>query len=785
MTELHLINKPDNQPPQGHVVFVHGLGGDPFGTWQYGAGKENFWPDWLAKDVPEVAIHSLGYDASPTGWLGSTMPLTERAPNVLTELQTRELGEGPIAFIGHSLGGLLVKQLLRHAMEMQNEAWYRIASQTKAVILLATPNRGSNLARILGNLVGALGALGVIPRVTVTMKELEAKAPALQDLNSWYISNATKAGISTYCFYEKQTVKGVLVLDESSGRLELPGSEPIPIDADHFNICKPLSRDALIYRRIRQIVRELVGTREVSTKSETAWEGGTEPATAPGTAAAGRPARIFLSYRRSAVPDNRLAHLIREGLSSAGHEVFIDTGMRVGTEWAKEIDQRIVWCDYLIGLLSADAVGSELVVGEIRRAHHRGKRLLSVRVKYDDELDYELDSYLGRLQYAKWDEDTDSGRLLAELISAVRHVEDLPLEFGECPGDRAGIRALADRQRPLYTCDPRLLRAPGGTAGLRDPLYIRRAPDEEATAVAGRMGETLVIRAPRQMGKSSLAVRYLAACKEKGKTDAYIDFQFLDEEELSTQQSLIGAVAGRILTELDLGNLEDDTLPSRDFTGFMERRVLQAISGEVAIVFDEVDRIFGRRYQRDFFAMLRGWHNRRASHPDPWDNLNLALVISTEPYLLIDTALQSPFNVGTSLRLEPLSRDQLDQLNELHGVLLDASALDHLYKLVGGQPYLSRLAFYRLTTAPRLTYSELDEAASDPEGPFGEHLRSLLLRLQERPSLFDAMRHSVRHGTLPDEDTYHRLFRAGLVRRQVGRVVPTNLLYARYFRDLK
>jgi hypothetical protein len=44
------------------------------------------------------------------------------------------------------------------------------------------------------------------------------------------------------------------------------------------------------------------------------------------------------------------------------------------------------------------------------------------------------------------------------------------------------------------------------------------------------------------------------------------------------------------------------------------------------------------------------------------------------------------------------------------------------------------------------------------------------------------MRRAVRHGTTPDDDTYHRLYRAGLVHREASRVVPSNLLYARFFR---
>ena len=60
----------------------------------------------------------------------------------------------------------------------------------------------------------------------------------------------------------------------------------------------------------------------------------------------------------------------------------------------------------------------------------------------------------------------------------------------------------------------------------------------------------------------------------------------------------------------------------------------------------------------------------------------------------------------------------------------------------------------------------------------------MLLRLQERPGLLNAMRRAVRLGTAPNDDTYHRLYRAGLVRREGNRIVPTNLLYARFFRDL-
>ena len=86
-------------------------------------------------------------------------------------------------------------------------------------------------------------------------------------------------------------------------------------------------------------------------------------------AGAGAAKRFFISYRRSAGDDRALAAFLKSGLEEAGHEVFIDVGMPVGTDWAKEIEQRITWCDHLVVLLSEQSIDSEMVQGEVRMAH--------------------------------------------------------------------------------------------------------------------------------------------------------------------------------------------------------------------------------------------------------------------------------------------------------------------------------------------------------------------------------------------------------------------------------
>lgn len=115
MAELRIVSPDKPTDAVADIIFVHGLGGDQRSTWQASKAEESFWPAWLAQDSPHIAVYSLGYEASPSAWLGSAMPLSDRATNVLASLEAEQLGERPLIWVCHSLGGLVVKQLLRTA----------------------------------------------------------------------------------------------------------------------------------------------------------------------------------------------------------------------------------------------------------------------------------------------------------------------------------------------------------------------------------------------------------------------------------------------------------------------------------------------------------------------------------------------------------------------------------------------------------------------------------------------------------------------------------------------
>jgi hypothetical protein len=775
MSALQKIGKPSDSP-RASVIFVHGLGGDPFATWQVGADRSTYWPAWLSADLPEFALYSLEYDAAPTKWTGSSMALPDRATNILNVLVAEQCDKVPILFICHSLGGLVVKQLLRIASDQIGSQFGKVLEQTEGVIFFATPSSGSNVASWVDK-------LRVIVQPTPATTDLQPDSAYLRDLDYWYRDHAPRDNIATEVFVETQKTKGVTIVDMTSGDPGIPGVRPIPIDASHIDICKIKSPDDALYKSVLRFIRDRIPTPKL-------------PAAPVGELDRSR--RIFISYRRSAKADARLADFLRHELQRAGHHVFIDVGMTVGVEWGKEIARRIEGCQFLIVLLSEESAASEMMQEEVRLAHERRKKdntpvILPIRVQYDGQLAYPLGAYLNPLQHVFWKGPTDDAHSLEQVLTAIAGVDAGSLQLSSTaqniPTYRDSVPAVSTAtvqdqivRRPQSVADPRVLRQPGGVLRLDDPCYIERQADGIVIPAASDVGVTSVIVAPRQMGKSSLLLRYLQKCRAADKKIIFVDFQLFSDEELASQQSLLSKLAERALREvgIDPKAMRSIQGPS-DLTDFFEDVVFKATPAQITLALDEVDRIINKPYQSNFFAMLRGWHGRRAIEGPGWERLDLALVVSTEPQFYIDDETQSPFNVVEPVRPEPFKESHLKRLNELFGDPLQDSEVRKLLDLTEGQPYLTRLAFYRLRPGSGMTFVDLHEHASDDDGPFGEHLRAKLSQLSRRPELSKAMARLVSSGTQMDAALVYRLSAAGLVRRQRdGKIVAANEIYKNF-----
>jgi hypothetical protein len=250
-------------------------------------------------------------------------------------------------------------------------------------------------------------------------------------------------------------------------------------------------------------------------------------------------------------------------------------------------------------LLSADSIRSDAVRYEVKLAHEGKKRIFPVRVDYDGALPYDLGYYLDRFQYKLWREGESFALICGAIVDGIRGNW---AQNGLEPSPEA-LRRLGEvtelRGAPLPSADPRL-----ETGGLKldSPFYVRRAADKSVESLVHEPGETILVKGPRQVGKTSLSARAQAAAQVNGQQTCYIDFQLIDAARYSDFGVLVKYLAARLAKEFDTSikpkDVWDEMLGDADsLTDFMERAVLAGREKPVLVCLDEVDNVFNYAYR--------------------------------------------------------------------------------------------------------------------------------------------------------------------------------------------
>ena len=132
-------------------------------------------------------------------------------------------------------------------------------------------------------------------------------------------------------------------------------------------------------------------------------------------------ARVFISYT-ARQPDQSLGKALYNALKDQHHVFFAEGELRWGQNWEDRIIEELKACDYFLVLLSEQSIASEMVSGEVRKARNRlrqeGKPVifpLRLNLPFDLTEDYELNSYLHRIQQKTWSSPDDTPGIVAEL----------------------------------------------------------------------------------------------------------------------------------------------------------------------------------------------------------------------------------------------------------------------------------------------------------------------------------------------------------------------------------
>ncbi|XP_033931814.1 protein SERAC1 [Pseudochaenichthys georgianus] len=259
----------DNQPIKADVLFIHGILGAAFKTWRQkdrnGLEEETeskgdyteCWPkSWLAADCPNLRVLSVEYDSHLSDWMAKCpvenqrKSLAYRSRELLKKLKLAGVGERPVVWVAHSMGGLLVKKMLLDASE--DPEMQALLNNTKGIMFYSVPHHGTFMAEYSVNVRYLL-----FPSVEV--RELCKDSPALRNLNENFLDMAKEKEFKVLSFTETLPTNigpmiKILVVPTQSANLGI--GELIEVDVDHLNICKPEKKDSFLYKRSLQFILE-------------------------------------------------------------------------------------------------------------------------------------------------------------------------------------------------------------------------------------------------------------------------------------------------------------------------------------------------------------------------------------------------------------------------------------------------------------------------------------------------------------------------------------------------
>lgn len=220
------------------------------------------WPkDWLPEDVKNIRIIGINYATRVSMWapicpsVKVKFTLEERSSDLLLKLVEAGLGSRPIVWITHSMGGLIVKNMLCKAYESNIPEVRNVCLNTKGIFFYSTPHNGSRLANLSRST-----ALLLWPSVEV--QELRENSPQLKNMHEKFLNIVKSVPMKIVTFVETKSTLvtamkfNFLLVEPTSAN---PGiGEYFEVPQDHLSICKPVTRYSFLYQKVVHIIQEIL-----------------------------------------------------------------------------------------------------------------------------------------------------------------------------------------------------------------------------------------------------------------------------------------------------------------------------------------------------------------------------------------------------------------------------------------------------------------------------------------------------------------------------------------------
>ena len=203
-------------------------------------------------DKQGVRVIGVDFDTYLSQW-GNSCPresfkrtLNERSTEILAKLKDSGVGKRPVIFVGHSMGGLIIKRMLAESEENNDTDFVK---NTKGIIFYSTPHNGTRVAKL-----NAGSKFLFFPSTEV--QDLEANSPALHILHQSFLDLARKFQMKIISFGETAPTPYMgLDITFVPGESSNPGyGEHYLVGQNHMNICKPNGKGSILYRKLINLV---------------------------------------------------------------------------------------------------------------------------------------------------------------------------------------------------------------------------------------------------------------------------------------------------------------------------------------------------------------------------------------------------------------------------------------------------------------------------------------------------------------------------------------------------
>lgn len=247
-------------------------------------GYSYCWPkDWLNSDLRDILsknqqgesetkfrVLGVNYESLFSTWEKENFNdkelkgIKEHAYELELQLKKAHVGERPIIWVCHSMGGLIIKQLLVNLNGIEKKLDLKkddkkvlkssIVNNTQAIVFLSTPHLGSPIATTMTNL-----SFAMFPSDETL--DLATNNKCLLELNKKFLELFKTVHYKILSIYENKPTfyfanLYLRTVTEESAKIGI-GESYKAEEKDHLNVCKPENKECEIYGKILNLISEL------------------------------------------------------------------------------------------------------------------------------------------------------------------------------------------------------------------------------------------------------------------------------------------------------------------------------------------------------------------------------------------------------------------------------------------------------------------------------------------------------------------------------------------------